>query len=268
MIITLLSDYGYGDEFVGVMHAVIRAILPEAQIVDLTHGVTRHDVRGGALALSRALPYAPVGVHLAVVDPQVGTERRAIAVRCADGRLLVGPDNGLLSLAWERAGGLVEAIDVSRSQHRLEPISATFHGRDLFAPVAAALAAGAELAEAGQLLDPAELVSIDLPAPRLDPDGGRAVGHVIGIDVYGNVALDLVHADLLELGLTLGAAVSVTGPGGSLEAQLVQTFADVAGSATLLYEDAWGAVAVAVNRGSAAEQLAVSRDDELRIARL
>src|SRR5207245_265507 len=111
------------------------------------------DIRQGALLLRNALPYMPDGVVVAVVDPQVGTERRAVALRCADGRLMVGPDNGLLSLAAESAGGAVEAVDVSRSRHRLEPVSATFHGRDVFAPVAAALAAGEPLAEAGDPLD-------------------------------------------------------------------------------------------------------------------
>ena len=125
--------------------------------MDITHGVARYDVRQGALVLRNTLPYMPVGVHVAVVDPQVGTERRAVALRTTDGRLLVGPDNGLLSLAWERCGGVDLAVDVSRSPHRLEPVSATFHGRDLFAPVAAHLARGAALADAGDPLDPAEL---------------------------------------------------------------------------------------------------------------
>src|ERR687888_1769934 len=129
-VITFLSDYGSDDEFVGVCHGVIARIAPEARVIDVTHGIRRHDVRHGALALRNALPHLPIGVHVAIVDPQVGTERRAVAVRCADGRLLVGPDNGLLSLAWQAAGGVDVAIDVSRSPHRLEPVSATFHGRD------------------------------------------------------------------------------------------------------------------------------------------
>ena len=116
-------------------------------------------MRQGALVLRNTLPYMPVGVHVAVVDPQVGTERRAVALRTGDGRILVGPDNGLLSLAWERCGGVELAVDVTRSPHRLEPVSATFHGRDIFAPVAAHLAAGAELADAGDPLDPAELAT-------------------------------------------------------------------------------------------------------------
>jgi S-adenosyl-L-methionine hydrolase (adenosine-forming) len=263
--ITLLTDYGPRDEFVGVCHGVIRAILPGAQIVDVTHGISRHDVRHGAISFRNALPYLPVGVHVAIVDPQVGTERRAIAVRCNDGRVLVGPDNGLLSLAWERAGGVVEAFDVTRSQHRLEPVSATFHGRDVFVPVAAHLAAGAELREAGQPLDPAELVRLELPAPIVDEDG--ATGHALLIDGYGNVSLDLTHAHVMELGLTLGERVEIAGPALSSEAVVVQTFADVAPGEMLLYEDAWGAVAVAVNRGDAAKALGSTRDSEVRIKR-
>ena len=152
MIVTLLTDYGRDDDFVGVCHGVIRTIYPEAQVVDITHGVERYAVRQGALVLRNTLPYMPVGVHVAVVDPQVGTERRALALRTIDGRVLVGPDNGVLSLAWPRCGGIDLAVDVTRSEHRLEPVSATFHGRDIFAPVAAQLARGAELADAGDQL--------------------------------------------------------------------------------------------------------------------
>ena len=153
--ITFLSDYGHADDFVGVCHGVIARIVPEARVIDVTHGVARHDVRSGALILRRALPFFPPGVHLAVVDPQVGSERRAIALRTADeDRLLVGPDNGLLALAARRFGGAVEAVDIGRSQLRLEPASATFHGRDIFAPVAAHLAGGCALAAAGEPVDP------------------------------------------------------------------------------------------------------------------
>ncbi len=166
VIVTLLTDYGRDDEFVGVCHGVIRSIHPDAQIVDVTHGITRYDVRHGAIVLRNTLPYMPVGVHVAVVDPQVGTERRAVALETADGRILVGPDNGLLSLAWERSGGVRLAVDVTRSPHRLEPVSATFHGRDLFAPVAAHLAAGAELADAGDPVEPETLTRLELPAPQ------------------------------------------------------------------------------------------------------
>ncbi|HEX8743219.1 MAG TPA: SAM-dependent chlorinase/fluorinase [Thermoleophilaceae bacterium] len=243
---------------------MIRRIAPEAPIVDVTHGITRHGVRHGALVLAASLPYMPLGVHVAVVDPQVGTERRAVAVRCDDGRLLVGPDNGVLSLAWERAGGAVEAVDVSRSPFRLEPVSATFHGRDVFAPVAAHLAAGAELAEAGDPLDPAELVALELPAPRVED--GSVVAHALVVDGFGNVALDLRHQHLLELGLVIGAAVAVRVAHLERRAVFVQTFADVPPGELLIYEDAWGYVALAVNRGDAAAELSLGADDELRIA--
>jgi S-adenosyl-L-methionine hydrolase (adenosine-forming) len=207
VIVSLLTDYGLDDEFAGVLHGVVRRIAPEVPIVDITHGISRHDVRQGAIALRNALPYTAVGVHVAVVDPQVGTERRAVAVRCADGRVLVGPDNGLLSLAWERAGGAVEAVDVSRSPFRLEPVSATFHGRDLFAPVAAHLAKGAELLEAGDPLDPGELATLSLPVARVE--GGSAIANAVLIDRYGNVSLNMGHAELLELGLTIGSRAEV-----------------------------------------------------------
>src|ERR1700709_1795181 len=164
--ITFLSDYGLEDDFVGVCHAVIARIAPDVRVVDLTHGLDRHDIRTAALVLRRALPFCAPGVHLAVVDPGVGATRRAIALRTTDeDRILVGPDNGLLSLAAQRFGGIAEVVDVARSVHRLEPVSATFHGRDIFAPVAAHLAAGAELADAGDPIDPESLTRLELPQP-------------------------------------------------------------------------------------------------------
>src|ERR687893_2108282 len=157
--LTFLSDYGTDDEFVGVVHAVIARLAPAAPVIDLTHGIPRHGVLQGALTLARTLPYAPPGVHLAVVDPEVGARRRAVALRTADeDRLLVGPDNGLLLPAAQRFGGIAEVVEISGSPWRLEPVSATFHGRDLFAPVAARLAAGAPLPDARPPLEPVELV--------------------------------------------------------------------------------------------------------------
>jgi len=264
VILTLLTDYGTQDDFVGVCHGVIRTICPEAPIVDITHGIARHDVRHGALVLANALRFMPVGVHVAVVDPQVGTERRGVALRCEDDRLLVGPDNGLLSRAWERCGGVLEAVDISRSPHRLEPVSATFHGRDVFAPVAAHLAAGAELADAGEALDPDELATLELPTPGRE--GDAVVAHALAIDRYGNVTTDLLHEDLADTGLALGRAVTIGSHQRDHPAQYAQTFADVAPGGLLIYEDAYRALAVAVNRGDAAATLGVSPDDELRLS--
>ncbi|HVS29557.1 MAG TPA: SAM-dependent chlorinase/fluorinase [Solirubrobacteraceae bacterium] len=262
--ISFLSDYGLDDEFVGVCHAVMARIAPGSRLIDLTHGVPRHAVRRGALILRNALPYVEPGVHLAVVDPEVGGERRAVALRVAqDNRLLVGPDNGLLALAAQRFGGVVEAVDIGLSAFRLEPVASTFHGRDIFAPVAARLAAGAELLEAGEPIDGAELCALELPRPRIE--NGEVVAHAISVDRYGNVALDVDHADLIESGLRLGRAVELDVGGRRLQAHYAKTFADVEPDEPLVYEDAWRTLALAVNRGSAAEALGLSADDELRI---
>jgi S-adenosyl-L-methionine hydrolase (adenosine-forming) len=263
VIVTLLTDYGRDDDFVGVCHGVIRSIHPEAQIVDITHGVERYAVRQGAIVLGNTLPYMPVGVHMAVVDPQVGTERRAVGLRTGDGRLLVGPDNGLLSLAWERCGGVELAVDVTRSPHRLEPVSATFHGRDLFAPVAAHLAAGAELADAGDPLDPAELEAVELPQPRRE--GDALVAHALVVDRFGNAGLNVGHDDLAGSGLTLGGPVELEVAGERFLATYARTFADVRAGELLVYEDAYRTLAVAINRGDAAGTLALRPDVEVRL---
>ncbi len=250
MIVTLLTDYGRDDDFVGVCHGVIRSIDQDAHIVDITHGIRRYAVRQGAIVLRNTLPYMPVGVHVAVVDPQVGTERRAVALRTGDGRILVGPDNGLLSLAWERCGGVETAVDVTRSPHRLEPVSATFHGRDIFAPVAARLAAGAELADAGDPLDADALTAVDLPTPRRE--GGELVAHALVVDRFGNAGLNLDHDDLAGSRITLGSAVELEVGGERYLATYAQTFADVKPGELLVYEDAYRTLAVAINRGDAA----------------
>jgi S-adenosylmethionine hydrolase len=263
VIVTLLTDYGRDDDFVGVCHGVIRSIEPDARIVDITHGIPRYGVRQGAIVLRNTLPYMPVGVHMAVVDPQVGTERRAVALRAADGRILVGPDNGLLSLAWERCGGVEIAVDITRSQHRLEPVSATFHGRDIFAPVAAHLASGAELADAGDPLEPRALATVDLPEPRREDDG--LVAHALVFDRFGNAGLNLDHDDLTGSGITLGSTVELEVIGERYLATYAQTFADVKPGELLVYEDAYRTLAVAINRGDAAATLGLRPDTEVRL---
>ena len=263
-LITFLSDYGLQDDFVGVCHGVIAMLCPEARVIDITHGVPRQDARVGAIVLAGALPYTPVGVHLAVVDPDVGAQRRAVAVRLEDGRLLIGPDNGLLWLAAEQSGGVVEAVDIARSPFRLEPVSATFHGRDIFAPVAARLAGGAELAEAGDPLDPGELVRLDVPQAQLED--GWLVGHVLYVDRYGNLQLDAGHDDLEGAGLRLGRPVQLREPSGQTHTcAFALTFADADRGELLLYEDAYRRLAVAVSHGDAGSTLGVRIGDELRI---
>ena len=262
MIVSLLTDYGRDDEFVGVCHGVIASIAPEARIIDLTHGIPRGAVRQGALVLRNTLPYMPAGVHVAVVDPQVGTERRAVALRCSDGRVLVGPDNGLLSLAWEGAGGVELAVDVTRSRHRLEPVSATFHGRDVFAPVAAHLATGAEPADAGEPLDPETLEQVELPAPQVAGDGAVAA-HALAADRFGNVVLNVSHEALAGTGLTLGGEVEIEVGGEHRLTTYAVTFADVPAGELIVYEDAYRMLAIAINRGDARATLGIEPGDEV-----
>jgi S-adenosyl-L-methionine hydrolase (adenosine-forming) len=261
--ITFLSDYGYEDEFAGVCRAVISQIAPGAPLIDLTHGIARQDVRQGAISLANALPSCPPGVHLAVVDPGVGSDRRAVAVAAAEGRFLVGPDNGLLSRALDRLGGALDAVELSRSPFRLEPVSATFHGRDLFAPVAAHLALGARLGEAGESIDPGSLVGLELPAPRIGD--GEILAHAIHIDRYGNVTLNLDASMLADGPLRPGDALEVLAPDGRFEAVWASTFASVGPGEVVLFEDSSGALALAVSGGSAAGLLDLQTDREVTL---
>lgn len=260
--ISFLSDYGDEDEFAGVCRAVIRQIAPDAPLIDITHGIGRQGIRHGALALANALPYTPPGVHLAVVDPGVGTDRRPVVVTTIEeGRFLVGPDNGLLAPAIERFGGAARAIDISRSPFRLEPVSATFHGRDLFAPVAAHIALGARLDEAGEKFEPSELAILDLPSAEVRD--GEVVAHALHADRFGNVRLDLTAAQLADGPLSAGGRVEVRAPDGRFDARWVTTFADVGAGDVLLYEDSSRSMALSVNGGSAAGLLDLEPDAEV-----
>jgi len=192
----------------------------------------------------------------------VGSPRRAVAVRTAtEDRTLVGPDNGLLWPAIERLGGAVAAIDISLSDLRLEPISATFHGRDIFAPIAAHLARGASLAEAGEEINAESLVPMEASKPTLEAD--RIVAHVVSLDRFGNAALDLVGEDLPQTGLRMGRGVTVETAGETRDAIFTLTFADVPDGSLLLYENSYGSLALAVNRGDAAADLGLGAGSEV-----
>jgi S-adenosyl-L-methionine hydrolase (adenosine-forming) len=265
-VITFLSDYGTTDEFVGIVHGVIARLSPEARVIDVTHGIPRHAVEIGARVLVRALPFMPAGVHLAVVDPEVGARRRAVALRLTEeDRFLVGPDNGLLMPAAERFGGVQQAVEISSSAWRLEPVSATFHGRDLFAPVAARLAGGEPLGEAGEPLEPGDLTRLQLSRARPDSQG-NLLAHAVDVDGFGNVTLDAIHDDLLALGLAIGQRVRLTVRDQVHEAVFARTFADAKPGDLLLYEDSSGALALAVNAGSAATVLGLRLGEPLTLS--
>ncbi len=261
--ITLLTDYGLEDEFAGVCRAVIARLAPDALVIDLSHGISPHNVAEGANVLASALPYAPAGVHVAIVDPGVGSERRGVAVRTRDeGRLLVGPDNGLLSRPSPGSAARSRRPTSRAPRSRLESASATFDGRDLFSPVAAALAGGASLAELGEPLDPAELIALELPGAEIEP--GRRLSATVGrVDRFGNAILSLAPGQLGEAGIELGRRVTIEAGETSEEAVVARAFADVPEGRTLVHIDAFGHLAIAVNLASAAERLRIGAGDRV-----
>jgi S-adenosylmethionine hydrolase len=264
--ISFTTDYGLRDGFVGVCHGVIARGCPDARVIDLTHEIPPQDIHSAALVLASSMEYLPDGaVHLAVVDPGVGTARRGVAVLSRSGARFVGPDNGLLEPAVTASGGAVEAVDVGRSPFVLVPVSATFHGRDVFAPVAAALAAGRALSEVGSEVEPASLVTLE--RTRASRERGAVVAHVQYIDQFGNLQLDADPDDIVWV--TAAGPVTVVSSAWDRPPLGVHhgvTFADVPTGELVLYEDAHRSPAIAVNRGSAAERLGLGVGDELRIA--
>jgi S-adenosylmethionine hydrolase len=263
--IVFLSDYGLEDEFVGICHAVIARISPASPIIDLTHGIPPHDVLRGALVLSRSIPYLPTdAVFMAVVDPGVGTPRRPVAaVTSHGGQLLVGPDNGLMSLAWAKRGGVARAVEIAEPTVILEPVSATFHGRDIFAPAAAHLAAGVRLSELGPEVDPASLEVVHPPAPAVET--GRIDGEVFGVDRFGNVQLSAGLDDLERAGMVGANRLKVVTRRGTTSVRRAATFGDVTEGEFALIVDSSGRLALVLNRGSAAEALDLAVGDALTI---
>jgi S-adenosylmethionine hydrolase len=251
--ITFLSDFGLQDDFVGTCHGVIKRIAADAEIIDITHGISPQEVLQGALVLRNTLPYMPEGVHLAVVDPDVGGRRRPIVLQDASGRRYVGPDNGLLIPVAESFGGIAAAHELANREYALEPVSATFHGRDLFAPAAAHLARGVDIAELGPPVDPQALVRLAIPKPRVGDD--RVDGVVLYVDRYGNMQLNLTVFDLESVGIEPGTQVELEFHGERYYAVAARTFADAGPGGIVLYEDSYRNVAVAINRGSAADVL-------------
>ena len=241
---------------------VVKRIAPDAEVIDITHGIEPQNVLQGALVLANTLPYMPAGVHVGVVDPKVGSERKALCVVGGD-RLYVGPDNGLLLVAADKLGGVEAAFALESEEHRLSPLSHTFHGRDVFAPAAAHLASGVEPSAFGPPVDPASLVRLDLP--RAEIGNGRIRATVLYVDRYGNVQTNATGEDLAAAGFDPGCRVEIDVGFESYFAKVADTFADVRGGDILLYEDSYWNVALAINGGNAAEMLVVRPGTELRI---
>lgn len=252
-IITLTTDFGTRDGYVGAMKGVVLSIAPQATLVDLTHGVPAQDVIAGAVSLSQAAPYFPPGtIHVAVVDPGVGGARADLLVE-AEGRFFIGPDNGVLSLA---ARGPRRIYEIRSEAFRREPVSPTFHGRDVFAPAAARLAAGAPPAEAGPLRD----AMVEIGAAQLRQRGGVVEGEVVYVDGFGNL-LTSVPADLIPD----GAAVEIDGLEGRFEPVLARTFSDVETGVLVAYIGSGGHLEIARRDGSAAARIGAERGTKVRV---
>jgi S-adenosyl-L-methionine hydrolase (adenosine-forming) len=262
VFITFLSDFGLKDDFVGTCHGVIKRIAPEAQIIDITHGIPPQAVLQGALVLANTIGFMPVGVHLAIVDPGVGGPRRPLVLRDEEGRVFVGPDNGLLLPAAVRAG-IEAAHELANPDYALDTISRTFHGRDLFSPAAAHLARGATLEDLGPPVDPEGLVRPDLPELVI-ADGG-VVATLLYVDSFGNIALNLTRDDVEGLGIVSGTRVELELAGERYYAVMARTFADARPGDVILYEDSYKNMSLAISRGSAARMLHAAPGQEIRI---
>ncbi|MBJ7458234.1 MAG: SAM-dependent chlorinase/fluorinase [Thermoleophilaceae bacterium] len=263
--VALLTDFGLRDPFVGICHGVILREDPAIAIIDLTHGVARQDIRAGAVALADSVSFLPDdAVVVGVVDPGVGSGRRAVVVEAADGMVFVGPDNGLLTAAISLRGGAQSAFEISRSPWRLEPVSETFHGRDIFAPVAARIAAGAAIVECGFAIDPAELVPLELPeASVIDGDLTTAV---LAIDQFGNARLAAGPSDLDPI--EFGEVIEICAGDIRCRATYARTYADAEDGEPLLIADSTGSLSISISGGDAAAALRLEPDSVVRILRL
>ena len=263
--ISFLSDYGLRDEFVGIVKGVIADIAPHARVIDLTHEIPPFDVRAGSLALARCIAYVPTGIVLAVVDPGVGTARRGVAVSVGDGRgILIGPDNGLLSMGTALAGGADSAVVLNNPKYQLEAPGATFAGRDIFAPAAAHLCNGVALSELGDAVDPNVLLPGVVPLSR--SEGDDIIAEVTWIDRYGNCQLNVGPDDVASLGDRVSLTLtSPTGERSTRAASVARNFAEIGGGIGLVV-DSFGMLAVSIDRSSAAEELSIAVGDAVRLS--
>lgn len=261
--VSFLSDYGHSDEFVGIVHSILRANAPGVSVIDITHDIAPHDIRGGGLALARSAQYLCPGVVLAVVDPGVGSERRGIALEVGGGQsVLVGPDNGLLAPAVAMVGGATRAVSLTNTEHHLPAPGPTFDGRDVFAPVAAALCTGVDLGELGEEVDPNSLVPGLIPVIR--EEDGDIIADVLWIDRFGNCQLNVDPDDLEGWGdrirMRIGDQTRV--------ARRVDAYGEIGSGEVGVIVDSYGLLSLALDQRPAHVELAVGTGQEVRLQRL
>ena len=255
-VVTFLSDYGLEDEFVGVCHGVMLRIGPQLRIVDIHHNILRQDIRHGAIVLQQSVKYMPDAVHLSVVDPSVGSSRRAVALETGWGHIFVGPDNGLMIPAGRDSGGIKKAYDITDERFMLTPVSRTFQGRDVFAPAAAHIANGVGPKELGPEIAPDDLVELEMPTAWVHDDHLHA--EVLQVDRFGNLQLNLGCEKLAEVKLAAGDQLEVRMEGQRLYVPFGKSFADVKGGEFVVVEDSYRHLSLAVNKGDAAARLRAS----------
>jgi S-adenosylmethionine hydrolase len=261
--VSFLSDFGTVDEFVGVVKAVIRDIARQVTVIDITHEIAPHDVRGGSLALARSIQYLPAGVVLAVVDPGVGSDRRAVAIEVAEGEgVLLGPDNGLLPAAAAFAGGAERAVVLDNPTYHLPSPGLTFAGRDVFAPVAAHLCNGVPLLEVGTEIDPVLLRPGLVPLPRYED--GAIFAEVLWVDRFGNAQLNVGPEEIEPW----GDRVRVRAGGAVRTGKVCESYADIGTGALGLVIDSYGMVSVCLDRFSAADELGLAAGDSVELSEI
>jgi S-adenosyl-L-methionine hydrolase (adenosine-forming) len=252
-IVTFLSDYGLEDEFVGVCHGVMLRIAPHLRVIDLHHNILRQSIRHGAIVLEQSVRYTPDAVHLAVVDPSVGSQRKAIAIETGWGEMYIGPDNGLLLPACRASGGIKRAIQISDERFMLTPVSRTFQGRDVFAPAAAHIANGVDPGEFGPEIPESELVDFEIPQAWIHDDHLHA--EVLQVDRFGNLQFNFDTGHLEAVALHRGEQLEVRLEGQRLQVPMGKSFADVKSGEFVLVEDSYKHLSLAVNKGDAAARL-------------
>lgn len=263
--LTFLSDYGLEDEFVGVCRGVIKRFAPQVEIIDIAHGIPPQDIHAGATVLAQAVPYMPPAVHLAVVDPGVGTGRRAVVIGTKNGPVLVGPDNGLLHPAAEALGGIEQAFVITNRDLWLPAPSRTFHGRDIFAPIAARLALGLDPEAVGPSIEPSELVGHEHIAAVVDDDHVHA--QIVQIDHFGNLQLNVVKAELEAIGVLEGDLLEARVNGRSFAPRYGKAFSEVGRGELVVLEDAYRWMTLAANQASAEDLVEAQRGDRVVLAR-
>ncbi|EIV94235.1 S-adenosyl-l-methionine hydroxide adenosyltransferase family protein [Frankia sp. QA3] len=265
--INFLSDYGVDDACVGVCHGVVARHAPSARVLDVCHSIAPQDVGHAAITLAGAVGYLPAGIHLVVVERlDADGYTRGVAVRSADGSVFVCPDNGVASLAWEALGGIVDVHEIANRELWLPLPTAVFRGRDVYAPVAARLAAGLDLTEVGPRLDPASLTRFRPRACSVDDD--HVHGEVVSIDHFGNLSLNMTRIDLEAAGILLGDPVEVRAGNRHMRLTFTQTYGEVPRGGVTVCEDALRRVMIAVNCGRASDALRLRRQDAVVIAQL